>query len=343
MDILQQLGTALGLGLMSGVRLYLTLLAIGAAIRFQWLQLNESFAGLNVLADWRVMAVAGAACAIEFIADKVPWVDSAWDSLHTFIRPVGAALLGASAFANTDPAIKAMLMIVCGGVALTGHSAKSATRLAVNHSPEPFSNIALSLAGDAAIPVATWFTFQYPLVTLAVVAVFVAAAWWLSPKIFRMMRLEFATVGGMFQRWFGTAEEIPAQALKAFAGIAPPAFQEHLRAMPLDILEAVRKKYDVEPNGLGVRCAAGRGVNGLRSSIGYLTATQDREKLVFVTRRWFRFRFHEVLVAEASNMNWKSYLTMDSFTFEVGGKTREFEVFRVAPPVEGRAAREAAA
>jgi len=116
-----------------------------------WIALDPSQSGLSIFSDWRVMTIAGVACAIEFIADKVPWVDSMWDSVHTFIRPIGAAVLGARAFMHTDPAVQVMLAILCGGLALSGHSVKAATRLAVNHSPEPFSNIALSLAGDAAV------------------------------------------------------------------------------------------------------------------------------------------------------------------------------------------------
>ena len=118
------------------------------------------------------MLCAGIACAVEFVADKVPWVDSAWDSIHTFIRPVGAVILGARAFMHTDPAVQAILAILCGGLALSSHSAKAATRFAVNHSPEPFSNLALSVAGDLTIPLAGWFAFHYPLVTLGFVVVF---------------------------------------------------------------------------------------------------------------------------------------------------------------------------
>jgi hypothetical protein len=331
MDIVQQLGTALGLGLLSGVRLYLTVLAIGAAIRFQWLHLSDSLAGLDVLADWRVMALAGTACAIEFVADKVPWVDSAWDSVHTFIRPIGAVLLGASAFSTADPAIRAMLMILCGSVALTGHSAKSATRLLVNHSPEPVSNIALSLAGDAIVPVATWFTFQYPVATLVIVLVFSTITWWLSPKVFRLMRIELTTLSAVVASWFGTREQLP----KAVVDIAVPAGQQlgsvanslkhHMRALPAAIVDALERRH-CETSGLGIHCAAGRGVKSLRSSIGYLTFTQDR--LIFVTRRWFRYRYFEAPVANLSVPSWRSHFTADSFSFAFEGKVCEFDIFR---------------
>ena len=235
MELMQQMGTALGLGLLSGVRLYLTVLGIGAAIRFNWLHLQDSFSGLNVLADWRVMAVAGVACLIEFVADKVPWVDSAWDSIHTFIRPIGAILLGASAFATLDPATKTMLALLCGGVALTGHSAKSATRLAVNHSPEPFTNIALSLAGDAAVPVATWLTFKHPLVTFGVVAAFLVLFFWLSPRIVRSLRVELAAIGAILNRWFGSREVAPT--VQAPLASVPRELIEGMRSLPRDVVD----------------------------------------------------------------------------------------------------------
>src|SRR5689334_354199 len=110
----------------------------------------------------RVIALAGAACAIEFIADKVPWVDNLWDSFHTFIRPIGAALAATSLFANLDPVWQVSLILLTGGVTFTTHSAKSATRLFVNHSPEPFSNIALSLAEDLVVAGGVYLWAKHP-------------------------------------------------------------------------------------------------------------------------------------------------------------------------------------
>ena len=337
MDILQQLGTALGLGFLSGIRLYLTTLAIGVAIRMQWLHLSDTYSGLEILADWRVLALSGTACLIEFFADKVPWIDSAWDSAHTFIRPIGAALLGAGAFAHTDPAIKAMRMILCGGIALTGHSAKSATRLAVNQSPEPFSNWALSLAGDAVVPVATWFTFQYPIATLCIVSVIVAVIWWGSPKIFRLMRVELTALSSAISAWFsGSVEKAaPPQTLPG----APAEASEHLRAIPLPLLEAIRAK-GYNTTGYGIHCAAAGGSRSVKSSIGYLFWTADGGKLVFAARRWFRYRFVELGSATITDAAWESHPVVDTFRFDSGGKTYRFEVFR--PSAVSHAPRERA-
>ena len=185
MDTVQLLGSALGLGLLAGIRLYATVLIVGLIVRFHWVDLP---AGLDVLGHTWVLATAGAACVIEFFADKVPWLDSVWDSVHTFIRPIGAALLGAAAFQDTDPALKMVVALLCGGVAFSGHSSKAATRFAVNHSPEPFSNWALSLTEDAIVPLGIWVAVSHPIVSFCLVVIFLAVFLWLSRTIWRFFR-----------------------------------------------------------------------------------------------------------------------------------------------------------
>lgn len=182
---MQLLGSALGLGLLAGIRLYATVLIVGLIVRFHWVDLP---AGLDVLGHTWVLATAGAACVIEFFADKVPWLDSVWDSVHTFIRPIGAALLGAAAFQDTDPALKMVVALLCGGVAFSGHSSKAATRFAVNHSPEPFSNWALSLTEDAIVPLGIWVAVSHPVVSFCLVVIFLAVFLWLSRTIWRFFR-----------------------------------------------------------------------------------------------------------------------------------------------------------
>jgi len=333
MDLVQQLGAALGLGLLSGVRLYLTVLVLGAAIHFKWLQVQDTFAGLAVLADWRVMAFAATGCLIEFVADKIPWVDSTWDTIHTFIRPLGAIVLGANAFSTADPALRTMLILLCGGVALTGHSAKTATRLAVNHSPEPFSNIALSLAGDLAVPFVAWFTFKFPLVTLGAVSVFVIAVWWFAPKIYRAMRVEFACVAAALRRWIGGSVPDSAAATETANTLAdaPSQFAAHLQALPDSVARALAKRQ-FQHAGVGIRCAAGKSIPGMRSSIGYLVPAADGSKLVFVTRRWMRDRYFEAARKDVSAIRWRERWIADSFQFSFDNRLREFEVFRVPAP-----------
>lgn len=182
---MQLLGSVLGLGFVAGLRLYATVLTIGLAIHFGLFHPTGNLASLAVLADRRILILAGVLFALEFVADKIPWLDSIWDAFHTFIRPIGAAVLAATAARDMDPATRIAIVILCGGVALASHSSKAATRLAVNHSPEPFSNIALSVAGDLFVPFGVWLALRHPVVSLALIAGFIVVFVWLSRKIFR--------------------------------------------------------------------------------------------------------------------------------------------------------------
>jgi hypothetical protein len=195
METLQLLGTALGLGLVAGARLYATVLAVGLMIRFGLVELPSRLADLGVLADGRIIAAAGALYLVEFVADKVPWVDSLWDALHTFIRPIGAAALALAAATSADRSTELLLALGAGGAGLAAHAAKASARLAINHSPEPFSNIGMSLAEDAVVPVAAWFALVHPLMTLALAIGFIGLVTWMIPKIFRLIRRSWSALG----------------------------------------------------------------------------------------------------------------------------------------------------
>ncbi len=200
MDTLQLLGSTLGLGLLAGIRLYATVFVLGLAIRFHLFHLSTQMSHLSILADTRILIAAGIATGLEFFSDKIPWVDSVWDSVHTFIRPVGAALLGATALGSTDPVTKFIVVLLCGGVALTGHSTKAATRVMVNHSPEPFSNIGLSFFEDLIIPAGVWVAVKHPLIAFGIVLAFLAIFAWLAPKIYRAVRTRWAAVSTFFRK-----------------------------------------------------------------------------------------------------------------------------------------------
>jgi len=198
MDILNLLGTTLGLGLAAGLRLYATVLALGVALRMEWLTLPAELAPLAVLAHPAVLTVAGVMYVMEFVTDKIPWLDSAWDAAHTVIRPLGAAGLALTAFGQMDPAARVGLALLCGGVALSSHATKAATRLAVNQSPEPVSNVGLSLVGDAAVPAFVWFTMEHPVLTLVVSVVVLVVCFWVLARIVRLLRSGWAALR---RRW----------------------------------------------------------------------------------------------------------------------------------------------
>ena len=185
------LALAAALGWASGMRLYGTVFLVGMAGRLGWLPLPV---GLEVLTHNAVLIAAGVLMAIEFLADKIPVVDSLWDTVHTLIRiPAGAALAAGALGADSQSwAVVAALM--GGTLAATAHAAKAGTRAAANTSPEPFSNIALSLAGDAFVPAMLWLSWAHPL-AFAVLLIFMIALAVL------LIRLTFGLLRGLFRRF----------------------------------------------------------------------------------------------------------------------------------------------
>lgn len=192
-DLTQLAALAAALGWASGMRLYAAVFLTGLAGWLQWVTLPP---GLQLLQNPLVLGTAGVMLVVEFIADKVPAVDSLWDAVHTAIRiPAGAALAVAAlsgAFGG-DPLVWGTVTALLGGtLAATAHAGKASTRAAVNTSPEPFTNLALSLVGDAAVPGLLWLSWTHPLVFFAVLIVAVALALALSFTLWRFVRRRLA-------------------------------------------------------------------------------------------------------------------------------------------------------
>jgi Domain of unknown function (DUF4126) len=196
MNVLENLGLALGLASLAGINLYLTVLLAGGMIHFNLLHLADKHAELSVLAHPWVLGVAAVLFAIEFVADKVPWVDTAWDSLHTFIRPLGGTLLGIQALGQLSPEAQVIAGLLAGGAALTTHTAKSGARLIVNHSPEPVSNVALSVTEDVGVVGGIALIALHPVVAFGVFTVILTVLWIVIPRIFRLARRSFGWIQG---------------------------------------------------------------------------------------------------------------------------------------------------
>src|SRR5262249_32767485 len=192
---LTTLGTAAGSAWLSGINLYATVATLGLLQKFHLVKLPGE---LDMLGEWWVILLAATLYVVEFVADKVPAVDTAWDAIHTFIRVPAGAILAASAFADFDPAVKMAAMILGGGVALSSHGTKAATRVAANASPEPISNVALSLIEDVFAFGSTILMAFYPIVMLIIVVIFLIVTIWLTPKIIRALRRLFARLRGLF-------------------------------------------------------------------------------------------------------------------------------------------------
>lgn len=182
------LGFAMGSAWLSGINLYATVATLGLLQRFHLATLPGN---LDFLSNWWVIGFACGLYVIEFVADKVPYIDSIWDTVHTFIRVPAGAALAFAAFAQADPSVRAIAMLLGGGIALTSHGAKAATRIAANSSPEPFSNAGLSLIEDIFTFAASFLVAWFPLIMLAIVVVFLVLLFWLGPKVVRALRSLF--------------------------------------------------------------------------------------------------------------------------------------------------------
>jgi Domain of unknown function (DUF4126) len=185
MTPLQTLGFALGAAFASGLNLYATGAVLGLLHRYEVIQLPPS---LDVLAHPVVLGIALALYAIEFVADKVPYLDNAWDVVHTFIRPPAAALLAYSAFGGVPESWRMAAGLLAGSVALTSHGTKASTRAAANASPEPVSNSILSVAEDGLAVSLAWMAATHPFLTLVLVAVLVTISIYILVKLFGYLR-----------------------------------------------------------------------------------------------------------------------------------------------------------
>lgn len=185
MDTTQLFALAAALGWASGLRLYAVVCLTGLAGWVGWVPLP---AGLQVLQNPLVIGAAGVMALIEFTADKLPLVDSLWDTVHTVIRIPAGAALAAGVLGADGPTWTVIAALMGGSLAATAHVAKATTRAAVNSSPEPFSNIGLSLLGDAAVPAMLWLAWQYPLPFFAVLAVVLVAMLLLTVWLFKFLR-----------------------------------------------------------------------------------------------------------------------------------------------------------
>lgn len=184
MEIVAALGRTLGFSLTAGVNLYATVAILGLAARYEWVSLPPQYQVFA--ADW-VIGVALVLYLVEFVADKVPWVDSVWDTIHTFVRPVGGAAVAVATLGDASPSVEVLVGLVGGSIAAGSHFTKASTRVAVNASPEPFSNWALSVAEDGFVIALGLLALAFPVaafvITLTILVVIVFALRWIVRKL----------------------------------------------------------------------------------------------------------------------------------------------------------------
>ena len=173
MSIMEIIGIAGSVSLLAGWRLYLCIFATGLAMRLGAIPLPDHLASLDVLANPWVMGIAAIAAVAEFFADKVMWLDSLWDAVHTLIRPIGGALLALAIIDPADPATQVIAFVLGGGASLAAHAGKAGSRTVVNTSPEPVSNIAVSSVEDVATAGLLYAAYEWPYVAAGIALVLV--------------------------------------------------------------------------------------------------------------------------------------------------------------------------
>jgi hypothetical protein len=185
MEWFATIGRTLGFSLAAGVNLYATVAILGLASRYDWVELPEQF---RIFDNPWIIGLAGVLYVVEFVADKIPWVDSLWDSVHTLIRPVGGALIAVASIGDVSPGMQGVIALLGGAVAAGSHVTKAGTRVAANTSPEPFSNWFLSLAEDAFVIGLSLITLKFPLLALGMSVLILLMIGLVARKIWKWLR-----------------------------------------------------------------------------------------------------------------------------------------------------------
>jgi hypothetical protein len=188
MSAVQLIALASTVSLLAGWRLYLVAFAVGVAMKFGWIGLPDQLQTLDVLANNWLIGIAGIGTLAEFFADKIAWVDSAWDAVHSVVRPVGGALLSMAIIDGADPAWQVGSLLLGGGAALVAHAGKAGARTLVNASPEPVSNIVVSTGEDVATVGLLGLAIANPVASALIAVILVLLSVWLVFAARRMLK-----------------------------------------------------------------------------------------------------------------------------------------------------------
>jgi hypothetical protein len=196
MNVIQVLGLALGAAWTSGINLYATVAVLGL---LQHYKLAHLPGGLHVLDNWLIIGVAIFLYVVEFFADKIPYVDTVWDAVHTFIRVPAGAVLAAAATSDINPSVQVLALLLGGGLALSTHGTKATVRAGANLSPEPLTNWSLSLLEDVLAIGAVGLAVVSPVGILVVILIFLLLLIWILPKVLRRIRRMLKAAADFFR------------------------------------------------------------------------------------------------------------------------------------------------
>ncbi|MDR4503567.1 MAG: DUF4126 domain-containing protein [Candidatus Scalindua sp.] len=189
MEIISSIGLLLGSSWASGVNLYLSMAGLGIAHRMEWIKLPGD---LEIISHPAIVGVAVFLFAVEFIADKVPYIDTLWDTVHTFIRPLAGAAIGYTAVSDSSQIMQIVVALLTGGIALDSHLVKATSRLAINASPEPVTNSVASVTEDATVIGTLYLVLHHPVVIAILVTIFIVLSVWFFKKMYKFLKRVFS-------------------------------------------------------------------------------------------------------------------------------------------------------
>lgn len=230
--LLATLAIMMGASWASGINLYAALLVLGVGGSTGHITLPDE---LMMLSDPSVIGAAGIMYCVEFFADKIPGVDSGWDTIHTFIRIPAGAMLAAGSVGDVTPALEIAAGVLGGGIAATSHATKAGTRLLINTSPEPVTNWGASITEDVLVIAGLWTALNHPEVFLVLFVLFILVACWLLPKLWYLIKTIFQKIG----RFFGVKQPQAEQT---------PQTLESAQSKP-DAIEAIEQLHQLYTNG----------------------------------------------------------------------------------------------
>lgn len=278
MDALAQLGSILGLSFISGINLYATVAATGLCIKFGLIQNLPP--ELQVFANDAVIFVALFLYFIEFFADKIQGLDTLWDGIHTVIRPIGGAVIALMQVGEASPALEVIVFLLGASAASAAHLTKAGTRLVVNASPEPFSNIAISVVEDAAVIGFSYLTLAHPKLSFFLTLVFLLLIAMLLPFLYRSFRMivgaVFARIGSLFVR---------------------SDAREGLKDMTLSQDRCLEKRMEEGDEPVWAGKAYATRITSI-PRFSRVTLVMTRKRLFCLYKRWFRLRDKSLLRSE---------------------------------------------
>jgi len=316
---LDLLAVALGLAALAGINLYLTVFVTGLTIHFHWITLAPQYQSLEILGNPWIITIAGILYFLEFFADKIPWVDSVWDAVHTVIRPIGGALLAIQVLGHPSPAYTVIVALLAGGTSLVAHTAKAATRLASNSSPEPFSNIGLSLGEDAAVLGGLALVHFNPILALVIFLICIGAFFYFAPRILRAMKVKIWLA---WRKLNGPADrDVPVKLPSTLPARLAPVFGKE------NVLG--------ETIAWAVPCVSGRGGPARRSLggsgripanlFGALVATNEEPyRLIFVARKGTRPVARAIDLDGSNVVREPKFLSENLAIFPAAGKSPRY-------------------